>query len=73
MHVPRAAGVEEFFVIMQIEAVEIGALAAFDLGDAQNLALHQLYGFASSRLHDEFVQDFALAHFSLLAAPAGFA
>jgi hypothetical protein len=28
----------EFLIVMQIEAIEIGALAAFDLLDAQDLA-----------------------------------
>jgi hypothetical protein len=34
VHVPRPSRVEELFVVVKIEAVEVNALAAFDLLDA---------------------------------------
>jgi hypothetical protein len=57
-----AARVEKFLVVVQIEAVEIGALAAFNLLDSQDLAPQKLYRLAGARLHDEFIDDVAPAH-----------
>ena len=39
VQVAGPAGVEEFLVVVEIEAVEVGALAAFGLLDAQDLAV----------------------------------
>jgi len=57
-----AAAMHEFLVVMQVEAVEIGALAAFDLFDAQDLALEQFDRFAGAGLEDNFGDDPAAAH-----------
>ena len=60
MHRPRAPAMHEFLVVMQIEAIEIDALQALDLLDAQDLARQQLDGLAGARLHHPFEQDLAL-------------
>jgi hypothetical protein len=47
---------------MQVETVEIDALAAVDLFDLQNLAAKKFDGFAGAGLHDPFGDFFPLAH-----------
>ena len=50
MQVTRTAGVKELLVVMEIEAVEVGALPADDLLDAQNLAAPDFQRLAGARL-----------------------
>ena len=52
VQVARAAGVEELLVVVQVEAVEVGALPAVDLLDAQDLPAPQLERLAGARLDD---------------------
>src|SRR5258706_4517582 len=62
VHGAGAAAMHEFLVVMQIEAIEVGALAAFDLLDAQDLSFEQLDCFAGARLQDEFGNDWPNRH-----------
>ena len=64
--VTRASGVEVFLVIVQIEAIEVDALAAFDLRDPQNLPALEFERLAGPRLEDDFAQHFAFCHVPLL-------
>src|SRR3984893_6568077 len=57
-----ASGVQELLVVVQIEAVEVGALSAFDLLHPYYLTTQKLNGFAGARLHDEFTDDASLVH-----------
>jgi hypothetical protein len=57
-----AAGVQELLVVVQVKAVEVGALSAFDLLHPQYLTTQELNGSAGARLHDEFTDDAALVH-----------
>jgi hypothetical protein len=57
-----APGVQELLVVMQVEAVEVGALSAFDLLHPQYLTTQKLNGSAGARLHDEFTHDAPLVH-----------
>jgi hypothetical protein len=57
-----ASGVQEFLIVVQVEAIEVGALSAFDLFHPYYLTLQQLNGFAGARLHDEFTDDASLVH-----------
>jgi len=52
----------EFLVVMQVEGVEVGALATFDLLDAQDLALQQLDRLAGAGLQHEFGDHLTAAH-----------
>jgi hypothetical protein len=47
---------------MQVETVEIDALAAVNLFDPQNLAAKKFDGFAGTGRHDPFGDFFPLAH-----------
>src|ERR1700738_1794902 len=53
VHVPRPSRVEELLVVLKIEAVEVNALAAFDLLDAQDHAAPQLERLAGAGLEPE--------------------
>src|ERR1700738_922192 len=53
VHVPRPSRVEELLVVLKIEAVEVNALAAFDLLDAQEHAAPQLERLAGAGLEPE--------------------
>jgi hypothetical protein len=57
-----ASGVQELLVVVQVEAVEVGALSAFDLLHPYDLTAQKLNGFAGAGLHDEFTDDASLAH-----------
>jgi hypothetical protein len=57
-----ASGVQELLVVVQVEAVEVGALSAFDLLHPQYLTTQKLNGFAGTGLHDEFTDDASLVH-----------
>ncbi len=57
VHGAGAAAMHELLVVVQVEAVEVGALAALDLLDAQDLALQQFDRLAGPRLEDEFRYD----------------
>ena len=61
VQVARAPGVEELLVVVQIEAVEVGALPAVDLLDAQNLPAPHFQRLAGARLDDEFPTGFFAA------------
>jgi hypothetical protein len=65
VQVAGAAGVEELLVVMQIEAVEIGALAADHLLDAQDLAALHFERLAGPRLDHQLVEHPALRHLQL--------
>src|SRR5215211_4477183 len=58
VQVAGTAGVEELLVVVKIEAIEVGALAAFDLFDAQHLTLLHLQGLAGAGLDGELVDEF---------------
>ncbi len=62
VHRARAPAMHELLVVVQVEAVEIGALAAFDLRDAQDLPLQQFDGLAGAGLQSVFEKDAAFAH-----------
>ena len=62
MHRAGAPAMHELLVVMQIEAVEVGALAAFGLLDAQDLAFEEFDRLAGAGLQEMFEQNFALAH-----------
>ena len=68
VHRAGAAAMHEFLVVMQVEAVEVDALAAFDLLDAQDLALQQLDRLAGAGLQDQFGKDGARRHRALPGA-----
>jgi len=55
----RAAHVHELLVVVQVEAVEVGALAPLDLRDAHDLALQHFQRLARARLDDVTGQAFA--------------
>src|SRR5271170_535790 len=57
-----ASAMHELFVVMQIEAIEIDALQALDLFDAQDLTGEQFDRLAGARLHHPFEQDFTFPH-----------
>src|ERR1700730_9550444 len=57
VHRAGAAAMHELLVVVQVEAIEIGALAAFDLLDAQDLSFQQLDRLAGAGLDDEFGND----------------
>jgi hypothetical protein len=71
-----ASRMHELLVVVQIEAVEIGTLTAFDLLDSQDLPLQELNRFAGAGFHSEFIDDAARIHDSpnpcpTEAVPAG--
>jgi len=52
----------ELLIVMQVEAIEIGALAALDLLDAQDLPLQQFDRLAGAWLDDKLRDYLALRH-----------
>ena len=62
VHRSGAAAVHEFLVVVQIEAVEVDALAAVDLLDAQDLSRQKLDGFPRAGRHHEFRDHRACGH-----------
>src|ERR1700738_3893732 len=62
VHRAGAAAMHELLVVMQVEAIEIGALAAFDLLNAQDLPFQQFDRFAGAGLQDEFGNDLPRRH-----------
>src|SRR5260370_5916202 len=62
VHRAGAAAMHELLVVMQVEAIEIGALAALDLLDAQDLSFQELDRFAGARLQDEFGNHLSCRH-----------
>jgi hypothetical protein len=50
VHVASASSVKELLIVMQIEAIEVDTLTAFNLFDAQYHAAPQFKGFASTGL-----------------------
>src|SRR5450631_850913 len=62
VHRAGAAAMHELLVVMQVEAVEVGALAAFDLLDAQDLTFQKLDRLAGAGRHDEFGNDLPRSH-----------
>jgi len=52
VHGAGAAAMHELLVVMQIEAIEVGALAALDLLDAQDLPLQQFDRLAGAGLDE---------------------
>jgi hypothetical protein len=57
MQVTRTAGVKELLVVMEIEAVEVGALPADNLLDAQNLAAPDFQRSAGARYDDKLLHQ----------------
>jgi hypothetical protein len=47
----------ELLVVMQVEAIEVGALTTLDLLDAQNLSFQQFNRLAGAGLQNEFGND----------------
>ena len=62
MHGAGAAAMHELLVVMQIEAIEVDALQAFDLLDAKDLPGPDLERLAGSGLQHHFEQDIAIRH-----------
>src|SRR5450432_5336 len=62
VHRPGAAAMHELLVVMQVEAIEVGTLAAFDLLDAQDLTFQKLDRLAGAGRHDEFGNDLPRSH-----------
>jgi len=68
VHGAGAAAMHELLVVMQVEGVEVGTLAAFDLLDAQDLAFQQFDCLASAGLQEMFGNDLAAAHRAVSAS-----
>src|SRR6202022_606446 len=68
VHGAGTAAMHELLVVMQIEAIEIGALAPFDLLDPPDLAFQQCDRLAGAGLDDEFGDDLTRCHRTLSAA-----
>ena len=62
VHRAGPPAMHELLVVVQVEAVEVDALAAFDLLDAQDLALEELHRLAGAGLHHPFPDFVAGAH-----------
>src|ERR1700727_2333389 len=62
MHGASAAAMHEFLVVMQVEAIEVDALQAFDLLDAKDLAGLHFERLAGSRLQDHLEQRVPIRH-----------
>src|SRR5260221_5857805 len=62
MHRAGPPAMHELLVVMQVEAVEIGALTALDLLDAQDLAFEELDGLAGAGLEHVLEESAAPAH-----------
>src|SRR6202043_2911660 len=65
-----AAAMHELLVVMQVETIEVGALAAFDLLDPQDLPFQELDGLAGAGLENEFANDLARGHRAASVAAA---
>src|ERR1700736_2281324 len=72
VHRAGAAAMHELLVVVQVEAIEIGALAAFDLLDAQDLVFQQLDRLAGAGLDDEFGNDRPGCHRAASAPASAF-
>src|ERR1700722_12154638 len=64
VHRAGAPAMHELLVVMQVEIIEVGALAAFGLLDAQDLSFKEFDRLAGAGLQNMFEQNFALAHCS---------
>src|SRR3984957_3221483 len=64
VHGAGAPAMHELLVVMQVETVEVGALAAFGLFDAQDLPFEEFDRLAGAGLKDVFEQNASLAHCS---------
>src|SRR5258708_9673250 len=68
VHRAGAAAMHELLVIMQVEAIEIGALAALDLLDAQDLSFQKLDRLAGAGLQNKFGKYLPRRHRAASAA-----
>ena len=64
VHRAGAAAMHEFLVVVEIEAVEVDALAALDLLDAQDLTSAHFDHLADARLDHMLENDFVRSHAS---------
>src|SRR5260370_3628393 len=64
----RAAAMHDLLVVMQVEAIEIGALAALDLLDAQDLSFQKLDRLAGAGLQNKFGKYLPRRHRAASAA-----
>src|ERR1700676_943532 len=62
VHRACTAAMHEFLVVVQVEAVEIGALAALDLLDAQDLSFEEFDRLAGAGLQNPFGDDRSWRH-----------
>src|ERR1700733_2739059 len=62
MHGPGAAAMHEFLVVVQVEAIEVDALEAFDLLDAKDLAGFHFERLAGSRHEGHLEKDIPIHH-----------
>src|SRR5260370_11667817 len=68
VHRAGAAAMHELLVVMQVEAIEIGALAALDLLDAQDLSFQKLDRLAGAGLQNKFGKYLPRRHRAASAA-----
>ena len=62
VHCASAAAMHEFLVVMQVEAIEVDALQAFDLLDAKDLPGLDLERLARPWLQDHLDEDIPVCH-----------